>query len=45
MMTAEYQGIDDPTINMAITLLDRRLPYISNVLYPLRNYVQAVSGT
>jgi hypothetical protein len=45
MMIAEYEGIDDPAINLAITLLDRRLPYISSVLYPLRNYVQAISGT
>lgn len=45
MMTAEYDGIDDPQINFAITLLDRRLPYISEVLFPLRNYVAAVKGT
>jgi hypothetical protein len=44
-ISGTYEGVSDPAINMAITRLDRRLPYIGHVLYPLRNYVQAVGGT
>jgi hypothetical protein len=43
-MTVEYEGIDDPEINRALTLLDRRLMYIPDVLPPLRTYLWALTG-
>jgi hypothetical protein len=37
-----YEGIDDDEINLAITLIDRRLPYLQRIVPPLRAYRAAV---